>query len=93
MLGAGIVAIHAQGWGNGREGWSGKPIVLVHPVDLAATWLSDTWLPVWSPDGRFFVVLSGSNSGDPHIDVMNADGSGRFTVVGAKGGQPQAWLP
>jgi TolB protein len=46
----------------------------------------DGW-PVWSPDGTRIAFSSGKpDAGDNRINVMNADGSGRFELTGREPG-------
>ena len=52
---------------------------------------SDSWRPIWSPDGRRILFLSNRDGGN-NIYVMNADGSEVVQLTSSGGARP-AWSP
>jgi Tol biopolymer transport system component len=69
-----------------------QTVLLFAVDDLSAVAVTNAWNPIWSPDGRFLAVLA-SDPNDQNIDVMNADGSGRFEVPGTVMEGIGAWIP
>ncbi|NIO04113.1 MAG: hypothetical protein GTN74_05710 [Proteobacteria bacterium] len=49
--------------------------------------------PVWSPDGRY-IAFSSTREGNPHIFVINANGTNQRRLTRSKGGETQpSWSP
>ncbi len=99
-LGGGFTPGSAPVWspdGTRLAALHGQDVILFevgawHPVLLA-----DGRSPVWTTDGRYLAVVA-DGDGQPSIDLMNADGSGRRSVwrTPYQGGAidgPIMWVP
>jgi Tol biopolymer transport system component len=71
---------------------NGNNVVLIAVEGWTAVQILDAIGPTWSPDGRFLLVSKSSGS---ELDVMNADGSGRWALTGSEyrpGALVPAWI-
>jgi Tol biopolymer transport system component len=66
-------------------------VTLFHAGDWRGVRLENAFQPAWSLDGRHLAVVADVN-GQYHVDVMNADGTGRVTVTNSISSPPIAWF-
>lgn len=64
-----------------RDIWSMEPGSGQPPVNLTQTPADAEWLPTWSPDGRIAFITEIAGTGRYTIDVIDADGDNRVTIV------------
>ena len=84
--------------GPGNDDVTGSERTFIVSVDGGTvTVLDGADQPIWSPDGRFLAITN-TISEEASVDIVNADGSGRYSIPTGQTGQPdfgltKAWIP
>ncbi len=81
--------------GERSDAVTGSERTFIVSVDGGAvTVLDGADQPIWSPDGRFLAVTN-TISEEASVDIVNADGSGRYSIPTGRSavGLAKAWIP